>query len=78
MGPAEEEIPTLKLKRDEDFAKDVFSVFKVGNREQIRKKILDPRVSLALKCPEFGVSLASKLLTQDYLWCRHRLQIPRG
>ena len=64
MGPAEEEIPTLKLKRDEDFAKDVFSVFKVGNREQIRKKILDPRVSLALKCPEFGVSLASKLLTQ--------------
>ena len=62
MGPAEEEIPTLK--RDEEFAKDVFAVFKGGNREQIREKILDPRVSLALKCPEFGVSLASKLLTQ--------------
>ena len=62
MGPAEEEIPTLK--RDEEFAKEVFGVFKGRNREKIREKILDPKLSLALKCPEFGVSLASKLLHQ--------------
>jgi len=62
MGPAEEDFPTLK--RDEEFAKEVFGVFKDGNREKIRETILDPRLSLALKCPEFGVSLASKLLTQ--------------
>jgi len=62
MGPAEEDFPTLK--RDEEFAKDVFGVFKDGSREKIREKILDRRLSLALKCPEFGVSLASKLLTQ--------------
>ena len=62
MGPTEEDFPVLK--RDEEFAKEVFGVFKDGSREKIREKILDPRLSLALKCPEFGVSLASKLLTQ--------------
>ena len=46
------------------FAKEVFAVFKDGNREKIREKVMDPNLSLALKCPEFGVSLATKLLTQ--------------
>ena len=63
MGPdAEEDHPFLK--RDEEFAKDVFAVFKDGNREKIREKVMDPNLSLALKCPESGVSLATKLLTQ--------------
>ena len=40
MGPGEEEIATLK--RDEEFAKDVFAVYKGGNREQTRRASLDP------------------------------------
>ena len=40
------------LKRNEKFTNKVFGVFEKDNRDQIREKILDPRVSLALKCPE--------------------------
>ena len=61
MGPPIEEDHPI-LRRDEEFAKDVFAVFKDGNREKIREKIMDPNLSLALRCPEFNVSVAWKLL----------------
>ena len=61
MGPPTEEDHPI-LKRDEEFAKGVFAVFKDGNREKIREKIMDPNLSLALRCPEFNVSVAWKLL----------------
>ena len=50
MGPAEEDHPILR--RDDKFAKEVFAVFKDGKREKIRDKVMDPNLSLALKCPE--------------------------
>ena len=62
MTSSEEGHPMLK--RDTKFCQEVFGVFEKGTRDDIQEKILDPRVSLALKCPEDGESLISKLLTK--------------